>query len=262
MALRDQPYLPLYVQDFLTDEKLAECSAMATGIYIRIMCIMHKSNDYGIILLQQKDKQNSSKIKNFALKLVRHLPYSETIIIEGLQELINEGVLLIEEDKLIQKRMVADNNLSLIRQKSAKSINLANAKGVANTENENENTNENEIAIKNEKKTKYCFSENLILYGANENLVKDWLIVRKNKKASNTETAFTGFIKEVKKSNKSINEILELCVQSSWSGFKNEWLNNKNNGTKQTETERRNEERAILNKSAIEILTRNTTENH
>lgn len=26
MALRDQPYLPLYVQDFLTDEKLRECS--------------------------------------------------------------------------------------------------------------------------------------------------------------------------------------------------------------------------------------------
>ena len=43
MALRDQPYLPLYVQDFLTDEKLAECSAMATGVYIRLMCIMHKS---------------------------------------------------------------------------------------------------------------------------------------------------------------------------------------------------------------------------
>ena len=60
MALRDQPYLPLYVQDFLTDEKLIECSASATGVYIRVMCIMHKSDPYGMILLKQKDKQTSS----------------------------------------------------------------------------------------------------------------------------------------------------------------------------------------------------------
>ena len=71
MALRDQPYLPLYVQDFLTDEKLIECSASATGVYIRVMCIMHKSDPYGMILLKQKDKQTSSTIQNFALKLIK-----------------------------------------------------------------------------------------------------------------------------------------------------------------------------------------------
>ena len=41
MALRDQPYLPLYVLDFLVDEKLAYCSAESTGVYIRLMCILH-----------------------------------------------------------------------------------------------------------------------------------------------------------------------------------------------------------------------------
>ena len=39
MALRDQPYLPLYVLDFLVDEKLAYCSAESTGVYIRLMCM-------------------------------------------------------------------------------------------------------------------------------------------------------------------------------------------------------------------------------
>jgi len=47
MALRDQPYLPLYVQDFLTDEKLMECSAETTGVYIRLLCILHKQKEYG-----------------------------------------------------------------------------------------------------------------------------------------------------------------------------------------------------------------------
>ena len=72
MALRDQPYIPLYIQDFLTDEKLIECSAESTGVYIRLMCIMHKSDEYGTILLRQKDKQNSNNCLNFANKLAKH----------------------------------------------------------------------------------------------------------------------------------------------------------------------------------------------
>lgn len=146
MALRDQPYLPLYVQDFLTDEKLMECSASATGIYIKIMCVMHKSNDYGTILLKQKDKQTDNQIKNFALKLAKYLPFSTDEIIIGITELINEGVLKIEADKLFQKRMVRDNEISLLRSSAGQKGVFAKAKGQAkpkakpsaNPEDENE----------------------------------------------------------------------------------------------------------------------------
>ena len=101
MALRDQPYIPLYVQDFLTDEKLNECSAESTGVYIRLMCIMHKSREYGSILLQQKYKQNASKVLDFAYKLARQMPYSVDVIERTLTELIDEGVLSC---KVAQKR--------------------------------------------------------------------------------------------------------------------------------------------------------------
>ena len=141
MALRDQPYLPLYVQDFLTDEKLIECSASATGIYIRMLCIMHKSDEYGTILLKQKDKQSDKQVNNFALKLVKFMPYSESEIISGLNELITEGVLKIEDDKLIQRRMIRDNEISIIRADAGKRGGLrtqsfVKAKIEANTEDE------------------------------------------------------------------------------------------------------------------------------
>lgn len=146
MALRDQPYLPLYVQDFLTDEKLIECSAAATGIYIKIMCIMHKSDEYGTILLKEKDKISQSVCYNFANKLTKFLPYSDNEINIALQELISEGVLFISGDKLIQKRMVRDNEISIKRSEAgskggfAKSNNIAKgmANVVPNTEDENE----------------------------------------------------------------------------------------------------------------------------
>jgi uncharacterized protein YdaU (DUF1376 family) len=153
MALRDQPYIPLYVQDFLTDEKLMECSASTTGIYIKIMCVMHKSEEYGTILLKQKDKQSDNQIKNFASKIAKYLPYSIGEITEGITELVNEKVLQIDGDKLLQKRMVKDNTLSIARAKAGKKGGMKNpfakpkeeankeAKPQANTEDEDVNKN-------------------------------------------------------------------------------------------------------------------------
>lgn len=155
MALRDQPYIPLYVQDFMTDEKLSECSAESTGVYIRAMCIMHKSQEYGTVLLKQKDKQNPSNIKNFAIKLHRLMPYSVDVIERSLAELVDEEVLTIEGDVLMQRRMVKDGILSQIRAnagskggKAAKGKSVAGsfaqAKEQANTEYEYEDENEDE----------------------------------------------------------------------------------------------------------------------
>ena len=157
MALRNQPYLPLYVQDFLTDEKLMECSAQAVGVYIKIMCIMHKSEQYGKILLKQKDKQKESKVENFAYKLAKFLPFDLHIVTDAINELLDEGVLSIDNDLLIQKRMVKDNEISIVRaiagakggtktmsekEKFAKAKPKANgkAKHQANTEYEDENS--------------------------------------------------------------------------------------------------------------------------
>lgn len=161
MALRNQPYIPLYIQDFLTDEKLMECSASATGVYIRIMCIMHKSEEYGKILLKQKDKQNPSMCLNFAYKLAKHLPYELGEVAKAIEELVENKVLYIDGDYLVQKRMVKDNIISEKRSSAgrlgveakksfAEANGQANAKAnakakvQANSEYEIENEIENE----------------------------------------------------------------------------------------------------------------------
>lgn len=161
MALRNQPYLPLYVQDFLTDEKLIECSAESTGVYIRLMCILHKSDTYGCILLKQKDKQNDNNVKNFVLKLAKQMPYDISTIERSLEELIEEKVLILEDDTLYQKRMKKDGILSDIRaeagkkganRKNAKDFAKANdeAKELANNEANSENEYEDEDEIDTE----------------------------------------------------------------------------------------------------------------
>lgn len=118
MALRNQPYLPLYVQDFISDEKLRECSAESIGVYIFIMCVMHKSKEYGKIKLSEKYiclSKNQAPTSTFALMLAKHLPFSTTVIENSLNELLKEGVIQIEENTIIQKRMVKDCKISEAR---------------------------------------------------------------------------------------------------------------------------------------------------
>lgn len=168
MALRNQPYFPLYVQDYLTDEKLNMCSAAAQGVYIKILCIFHKSEKYGGILLKQKDKQKKDSCLNFAEKLSKLLPFDTETIRDALIELIEEKVLIIEEDFLFQKRMVRDFDISEKRSLSGKiggdnslgkTKNLLKQKDKQNTEYEYEyeydnrfilNINELESFLKNE----------------------------------------------------------------------------------------------------------------
>lgn len=168
MALRDQPYIPLYVMDFATDEKLANCSAESTGVYIRLMCILHKMEEYGVIVLKQKEKQNENNIHNFAYKLVRQMPYDVACIERSLRELIEEGVITLEGDRLYQKRMVKDGEISRKRAeagakggKSTKGSNSEDDKdkqkpkqSSSKTSNKNEASSENEVEIGNEDNSK------------------------------------------------------------------------------------------------------------
>lgn len=118
MARKDDPYLPLYVKDFLTDEKLVYCSAEATGVYIRLMCLMHKSEEYGTILLKQNFKQTSKQAKNFALQLAKQLPYEVDVIERGLDELLENQVIHFRDNLMFQKRMVKDGASSENRAKA------------------------------------------------------------------------------------------------------------------------------------------------
>lgn len=166
MALRDQPYFPFYVQDYLTDEKLNNCSASSQGVYVKLMCLFHKSENYGGILFKQKDKQLLSMMDNIALKCAKLLPFDFETIKTAIAELIEEKVLHFENDILFQKRMVRDfaisearaaagkkggGNPNLIKQKDKQ---LRKQKNKQNTEYEYENENENEEEYSLEKDSK------------------------------------------------------------------------------------------------------------
>ena len=70
----------------------------------------------------------------------------------------------------------------------------------------------------------FSFYNSLISLGAKKELVSDWIKVRKNKKLTNTQTAFNKFVSQYNKSGYTINEVLEKCVEKSWGGFDSDWF--------------------------------------
>lgn len=255
MALRDQPYLPLYIQDFMTDEKLIECSASTTGVYIRIMCLMHKSEDYGKILLKQKYKQTEKQSLNFATQLAKSLPYNLGEIEQSIEELLNEKVLEIRDDFLIQKRMVKDNDISLKRSISGSKGGIstqnkdkkpkrkfAKPKSKANSENENENENEIENGIKID-------YENFILFWNKK--VEKSLIPKidklTDKRKKSLRILFSEFSKE------KFAEVLNIALKSDFLTGKTkegfvltfDFFSNKNNFIKVMEGNYANKEKSI-----------------
>lgn len=143
MALRNQPYLPLYVKDFLTDEKLIECSAEATGVYIRLMCIMHSSENYGQLKLSDK-YNDEDQIKNYSNMLVKQMPYAYEIIYKSLEELLKEKVIFFDKNILTQKRMFNDGLLSEERAKAGKKGGKHSKQNASKTPSKNEANTEYE----------------------------------------------------------------------------------------------------------------------
>ena len=69
--------------------------------------------------------------------------------------------------------------------------------------------------------------------GVSESIFKDYLEVRKAKKAKWTQTALKGLQREADKAKMSLQDVMQLCCERNWVGFKAEWANSQNPVSKQ-----------------------------
>jgi len=119
-----------------------------------------------------------------------------------------------------------------------------------------EEEKENQVIKKEKeeiKEIKFDFKKSCIDYGFHIELINDWLQVRKNKKLTNTETAFNKFINQVEINEHDKNIILEKCIEKSWGGFESDWfktnninfnkINTGNNGKSRTDIQQEGKDR-------------------
>lgn len=209
-------------------------------IKIKRLISKHKFAGYGIYWAIVEELYNNAN----ALPLdYECISFDLNIEIELLKSIINDFNLFVIDNGFfgslsVQRRLEQRNEKSLKARESAnkrwnKYETDANA---LQTQSDSNAIKESKVKENKENEIKdisalptFSFYHSLIKIGGNENLVSDWLKVRKDKKATNTETAFKKFITQVEKSGYSINEVLEKCIEKSWRGFESEWYKKGNN---------------------------------
>ncbi len=201
-----------YSGDVLQD--VAMMNDKMKGVYLSILALHMKNISFSYDeLMMLSDSLSDVEKKSLVSKL------SE---IEGEYFINWVLVAIFKRRKYAQNR--ADNRIKGHEKK---------LKELENISTSYDNHMENEIVIENkdiketeikEKHENFNFEKSLINYGFEKQLVADWLIVRKTKRASNTQTAFDNFIKEIEKTKKDKNELLKIIVGNSWQGFNSKWI--------------------------------------
>lgn len=65
--------------------------------------------------------------------------------------------------------------------------------------------------------------KDLVSLGVDEQHAKDWLAIRKIKKAPLTQTALAGVQREAAKAGKTLAQAVEIAAIESWAGYKADW---------------------------------------
>lgn len=171
-------------------------------------------------------------------QLVEGTGYKKDAVLGGVEQLISMGIVekisfqnrpskYTLTDNIIAVGNTASDNSAVGNTDTAVDISDSNLSEIPTHKNNIKTTNTKTNVI-SDSKAKFSFVEALKNLGADEQLIKDWLIVRKTKKASNNQTSFNRFENQFSKSNLDINTVLRICIERDWKGFEVSWLNNVN----------------------------------
>jgi hypothetical protein len=106
-------WFKFFPKDWLLDQELQSCSLEVKGALIQIMCLLHQSREYGVLVLDEGEDLNKY--------LTKFLGIRSKNCQKVIQIMLGKGLLLTNSDgHLVNKRMVFDHKLSQIRAQSGK----------------------------------------------------------------------------------------------------------------------------------------------
>ncbi len=111
------PYDTFFWIDWENDENLKQCSDAAQGIWMRMLCIMARSPERGVLMLGRWPAGRHEIVKPLAAYLGREEGYLDAVI----DELVNsETASLDDQDRIINRRMVRKYAISQARSEAGK----------------------------------------------------------------------------------------------------------------------------------------------
>ena len=116
------------------------------------------------------------------------------------------------DEEITKYRLKADSARNANRIKSEK---ISALKSELKSEPNHNVTNNQEPITKN---------RSITPEGVSNEVFNDFVKLRKGLKAPVTETAIKGLAREAQKANMSLEQVMVLCCQNGWRGFKADWI--------------------------------------
>ena len=136
-------------------------------------------------------------------------------------KLLQSDSMIIVEGLRKTTRLTVCNYESYNNSQQTTNTQLTHSQHTANTQLTTNNNDNNE---KNDKNNNFNFKKSLLDLGVESNTVRDWLLVRKTKKATNTETSFKNIANQINKSSITADECIKLAIYKDWKGFNASWV--------------------------------------
>ena len=180
---------------------------------------------------------DEAPLSNDLAKLMRSHSVRSAEEQQSLQNVLTDFFELTEEG-YIHKR--CDEVIAAYHGKSEKARQSANARWLGNKSERNANAqgtqsegNANHKPITNNHKP----IKDITPYGVSDDVFKDYMEVRKSKKAKWTPTALKGMEREAAKAGVTLEQAMIVCCERNWQSFKAEWVKdsqtNKNSSYKE-----------------------------
>ena len=221
-------WMPIYIGDYLSDT--TRLTTQQHGAYFLLMMDYWKSGpppDDDVVLAQ------ITKLTSDAWSIVRASLEHKFSIKNGrwIHNRIDKEIILAKKKSVdaSAKAKVAANKRWGKDNKNASSNTKSNTKSNTQAMPEQCPSPSPSPLIKTNtlsQAPKFNFKDELKKLGVTDQHADDWLQVRKEKKAANTQTAFDAFLVEIKRSGKSVDDAVKIAAENGWKGFRAEWLQN------------------------------------
>ena len=234
---------------------LLEHGAAGYGIYWIIVEILHEESDKRLKLSNLTyvaiARQASTSIEQVKAVVECCLEYE--LFTEDNGYFFSKRILRnIEKRMDISEKRAKAGRISAIKRKKETSVeqNPTRVDQHPTKESKEKESKVKEIKVKDNTNTNtmrvFNFKKSLLDYGFDEPLVDEWLAIRKQKKAINSEFSFNSFIAQVEKAGAEKNEVMQTIAEKQWAGFNHAWMKNTNNNLNgiESETDRRDRESA------------------
>jgi hypothetical protein len=164
---------------------------------------------YSLDTWAKRWKTNKSKVRRFLDLLQKE----KMIVLKNVS--VTTHLTVCKYDSYQDERNADETQMK--RKRNADETQMTPIQECNNEKNENNEKNDN---------ISFDFKKKLIENGFKENLVDDWMLIRKNKNATDTETFLKKFLEQIELASEDKNEILEFMISKDWRSFEYQWLVN------------------------------------